>query len=421
MSPLCQRYNRKLPSGQKDLARMLLWDTFMDIEKLIAWAGFTDILLMLRTLNVKTQVENLTFQTTMEAIAAFKLALHEYSGDKGQLWKIINMISTDKRTRPVPTTMVAKVISFLLVDEKKMTVTFETPTADQDHVLRFDKRLQPNQIPEACKHIRNMAKVALEDIETRFLHVGIAAHMYILHPEYHQEPGSALDAPDDVPRRAIRALACWAKHFGVDAATLGVQYSHMRDIQRVRHAQQEPLLSQHLLQHEYWAPLLAAHETSLPVFCGCAVKLLVLTWQNASVERDNSRLRLILDDTSGGLTPDNLDTRLRMHLQGPPPHTLVDRNRSPSSFLSDLVQEYHRRVSRRGSAPAKRARSDTGKPNPDKRRKGNPQWAEGSPSLPVSMPALVAAEGSSSSSSKARPPDAEQACSRESVQNIPTM
>ena len=57
MLPLCQRHNRKLPSGQKELVKQLLWDTFMDIEKLIAWAGFTDILLMLRTLNVKTQVD----------------------------------------------------------------------------------------------------------------------------------------------------------------------------------------------------------------------------------------------------------------------------------------------------------------------------------------------------------------------------
>ena len=148
------------------------------------------------------------------------------------------------------------------------------------------------------------------DLRRRFANTGVWRFVYVLDPEWDDPPqqqAAALGSP--------RAMQGWAEHFSVSGAVLQVEWAHLHAC-RVAHLKSNPQ-RRTLPPHEFWPELLRAEASTVPVLKRCMCALLVVAFQNASVERDLSVLKLVSERACGQLGMERLSARCRAAIDGP--------------------------------------------------------------------------------------------------------
>jgi hypothetical protein len=170
--------------------------------------------------------------------------------------------------------------------------------------------VRPNTLQEAQAAIGQTVELIKGDLACRFTNVGICCFLSVLDPGW-SEP---LGGQDDL-LRCKPALQAWAAHFSVSAALLERQWQHL-DARRQTYSAGDP--AKRLLHpHEFWPPLLAMERAAVPELFQCVGALIVMSWQNASVERDLVVLTHVRDRADGHLGLWRLASGCRAVLEGP--------------------------------------------------------------------------------------------------------
>ena len=176
------------------------------------------------------------------------------------------------------------------------------------------------------------------DLCRRFANTGVWRFAYVLDPEWDDPPqqqAAALGSP--------RAMQGWAEHISVSGAVLQVEWAHLHAC-RVAHLKSNPQ-RRTLPPHEFWPELLRTEASTVPVLMRCMCALLVVAFQNASVERDLSVLKLVSERACGQLGMERLSARCRAAIDGP----VAEKKRGVKldGMLLAFAQEWGARAQRR--------------------------------------------------------------------------
>ena len=82
--------------------------------------------------------------------------------------------------------------------------------------------------------------------------------------------------------------------------------------------------------------------------------MLCLDQQNAQLERDIGRYKVIREMTGDQLGWERLDARARVVIEGPKADELQHRGGAPNQFLQELVADFHAAKARRSDAQPQR-------------------------------------------------------------------
>ena len=171
-----------------------------------------------------------------------------------------------------------------------------------------DFNLTADTLKQVQGDVKQVVALVQADISKRFAHVGLARYMYLLDPSW--APPASGRGPG-----VAEALQQWSIHFACDFSLLEQQWHHISAC-ALTHTQHQPsTLTLH--PHDFWPPLLLAHWSAAPDLCRCIGAMIILSWQNAAVERDLAVLTKIRDRAAGRLGMWRLAARCRIAIDGP--------------------------------------------------------------------------------------------------------
>ena len=155
-----------------------------------------------------------------------------------------------------------------------------------------------------------MINTVKRDLGKRFAAVGVVRYFYILQPDW-------VEPPPNTDGNSQQALQNWAGHFALDKHQLERQWAHMHNCRRTYLAHNPATTTQ--APHKFWPPLLAAQWAQAPEMCRRNAAVIVLAWQNASVERDLAVLTRVRERAASQLGMTRLSARCRAVIEGPEP------------------------------------------------------------------------------------------------------
>ena len=116
---------------------------------------------------------------------------------------------------------------------------------------------------------------------------------------------------------AASSVEAWAEHFVVDRAELARQFASIMQC-KTEYLQTNPA-ARTQRACDFWPPLLQTQWRVLPDICHCIGTFIVLTFQNADVERDLGIIKKTAERAEGRLGMTRLDARVRIALHLPQP------------------------------------------------------------------------------------------------------
>ena len=277
----------------------------LDLKLWVVLAGIADLLGILKSANIATQRENLRILEVDAIVESVKGSLAEYiRAGTGQFAEALKLLFQQTEARPNAKSHVEIFCSSVHVT-RLSPGHYRATYAVGDSNAALD--MHPQSLNAAVEVIREVHELMVEDLEKRFHATSITKYFFIVDPAYNgREPPLA------------PALRAWSSHLGSSLNDLTTQFSLVLKLKAEHQAKFPETVSQK--PHQFWPPFLSLHAVTVPEAAKLIANSILLSYENASVERDLSVLQSVC--AAGGLGDYKKDHRLRVRVQAPPAQKL---------------------------------------------------------------------------------------------------
>ena len=337
--------------------RVKLWAMGMRLElqplKMhLLLAACADLLGILRKANLRTQRQTLRILDVDGVVEECIGEIEEYVKSDGVLKKALHLLGCAP-VEPGSGWRIQRVCRQIQLKRLSQSgalkgVYYFTPTDRHELTLPGN-----DAVKQADAAIQEVAALVKEDLKARFANTGVLRSLHILRPEW--------DEQEPLQVELQHAMTAWSKHFGMDVDMLKQQWMGVHTSRKI-YLQAEPA-ARYAPIHVFWPPLLVKHAIAAPQLCHCISSFIVMSWQNAQVERDLAIIKKVNERAQNQLGQSRLDSRVRIELEGPPLNK--ERGKRVQGSLKTIFQEWAARK-RRQQAPTSSGPRGTQGPMPQR-------------------------------------------------------